>query len=44
MQSRLNKTLPDWTVGVFPDQMKNLSDFSFAMKAYTHEMQRLKGG
>lgn len=44
IESRLNKALPDWTVGVFPDQMKNLSDFSFAMKAYTHEMQRLKGG
>ena len=43
-QTRFNKTLPDWTKEVFPDQMKELSDFSFEMKAMTPEMQRLKGG
>jgi len=44
IETRLNKTLPSWTYGVFPDQMKELSDFSFAMKGYTHPMRRLKGG
>ena len=44
MQSRYNKTLPEWTTGYFPDQMKELSDFSFSMQAYTTDMQRLRGG
>jgi hypothetical protein len=37
-------TLPNWTHGVYPEKLKPLSDFSFAMKAYTKEMQRLRGG
>ena len=44
MQSRYNMSLPDWTTGYFPDQMKELSDFSASMAAYTTEMQRLRGG
>ena len=37
-------TLPAWTAEVYPDKLRTLSDFSFAMKAYTKEMQRLRGG
>ena len=37
-------TLPNWTQGVYPEKLKPLSDFSFGMKAYTKEMQRLRGG
>ena len=44
MQSSCNMPLPNWTIGYFPDQMKELSDFSFSMQAYTTEMQRLRGG
>ena len=36
--------LPEWTTGYFPDKMKELSDFSASMAAYTTEMQRLRGG
>lgn len=43
-QSRFNMTLPKWTKEVFPGPMKELSDFSFELKAYTPQMQRLKGG
>ena len=44
MQSRYNLPLPEWTTGYFPDKMKELSDFSASMAAYTTEMQRLRGG
>jgi len=44
IETRFNMTLPNWTHGVYPEKLKPLSDFSFAMKAYTKEMQRLRGG
>jgi len=44
IESSCNMPLPNWTTGYFPDQMKELSDFSFSMQAYTTEMQRLRGG
>lgn len=44
IESRFNKSLPEWTKDVFPLPMKELSDFSFELKAYTPDMQRLKGG
>ncbi|XP_046643622.1 lysosomal acid phosphatase-like [Daphnia pulicaria] len=44
IEDRFNKTLPDWTTKYFPSPMKEFSDFSFEMKAYNLEMQRLRGG
>lgn len=44
IEDRFNMTLPAWTAEVYPDKLRTLSDFSFAMKAYTKEMQRLRGG
>ncbi|XP_076049446.1 prostatic acid phosphatase-like [Oratosquilla oratoria] len=38
-----NLTLPDWTTKVL-DKMKELSDFSFELVAYTKEMKRLRAG
>jgi lysosomal acid phosphatase len=43
-KDRFKKTLPEWTKKYFPVPMKELSDFSFKMKAYNLEMQRLRGG
>lgn len=44
IEDRFNKTLPEWTDKYFPGPMKALSDFSFSMKAYNLDMQRLRGG
>ncbi|XP_046643303.1 prostatic acid phosphatase-like [Daphnia pulicaria] len=44
IEDRFNKTLPEWTTKYFPSPMKEFSDFSFEMKAYNLEMQRLRGG
>ncbi|EFX74583.1 hypothetical protein DAPPUDRAFT_251804 [Daphnia pulex] len=43
IEDRFNKTLPEWTTKYFPSPMKEFSDFSFEMKAYNLEMQRLRG-
>lgn len=42
-----NFTLPEWTEKIFPkyeDRLYALDAFSFKMKSYTLELQRLKGG
>lgn len=39
-----NFTLPDWTKEVYPDAMKPISGLSFAVKAYTPLLARLKSG
>ncbi|KAK4037247.1 prostatic acid phosphatase isoform X2 [Daphnia magna] len=44
IENRFNKSLPEWAKKFFPNPMKEFSDFSFAMKAFTLEMQRLRGG
>ena len=43
-KDRFNMALPEWTKKYFPIPMKDFSDFSFQMKAYNLEMQRLRGG
>lgn len=44
VESVYNKTLPDWTKDVFPDQMKYLRDLSFTLTTWTHELKRLRNG
>lgn len=44
IESLYNKTLPDWTKKVFPDEMKTMADLSFTLSTYTQEMKRLRGG
>lgn len=39
-----NFTLPDWTKGVYPDKMFEISGLSFAVKTYTKLLARLKSG
>ena len=41
-KDRFNMALPEWTKKYFPIPMKDFSDFSFQMKAYNLEMQRLR--
>jgi hypothetical protein len=41
-KDRYNMALPEWTKKYFPIPMKDFSDFSFQMKAYNLEMQRLR--
>lgn len=39
-----NFTLPEWTKEVYPDKLKPVSGLSFAVKAYTPLLARLKSG
>ncbi|KAL1123351.1 hypothetical protein AAG570_002436, partial [Ranatra chinensis] len=36
--------LPEWTKSVYPEKMKEATEFSFIMNAYTRELQKIKGG
>jgi len=36
--------LPEWTKKYFPDKMRFLAEQSYIYKAYTREMQKIKGG
>ncbi|KAK2727676.1 prostatic acid phosphatase-like [Artemia franciscana] len=44
IETRFNLTLPNWTDSVYPEPLKEVSDFSFGMKAYTNEMKKIRGG
>nr|XP_022906209.1 prostatic acid phosphatase-like [Onthophagus taurus] len=44
IENYMNFTLPEWTKEVFPDKMKPLSDFSFALPCYKRELARFKTG
>lgn len=37
-------TLPEWTKTVYPEPLRTLAQWSFALPAYTPELRRLKGG
>lgn len=39
-----NFTLPEWTKTVYPEPLKTLAQWSFALPAYTPMLRRLKGG
>jgi lysosomal acid phosphatase len=39
-----NKTLPEWTQKVYPEEMQFLNDFNFKTKTWTHELKRLRSG
>jgi lysosomal acid phosphatase len=39
-----NKTLPEWTKRVFPEEMKYLRDLSFTVTTWTPELKRLRAG
>lgn len=44
IERNFNFTLPDWTVGVFPNKMRSLAALSFATMTYTERLARLKVG
>ncbi|KAK3925694.1 Lysosomal acid phosphatase [Frankliniella fusca] len=44
IESLKNLTLPEWTKKVYPEPLRMLAQWSFAIPAYTPELQRLKGG
>lgn len=45
IEAQNNLSLPDWTSGYFPGgKFKELSDMSFWVDTWTHELKRLKGG
>lgn len=44
IESLYNKTLPEWTNKVFPSQMQYMTDLSFILTTWTHEMKRLAAG
>ncbi|KAJ1528663.1 hypothetical protein ONE63_007057 [Megalurothrips usitatus] len=44
IESLKNFTLPEWTKTVYPEPLKTLAQWSFALPAYTPELRRLKGG
>jgi hypothetical protein len=44
IETLYNKTLPDWTAKVFPENMSEMRDISFKLSTYTPEMKRLRGG
>lgn len=44
IESLKNLTLPEWTKPVYPEPLRTLAQWSFALPAYTTELQRLKGG
>jgi len=39
-----NKTLPAWTQNVYPDKMRFITDLTFKLNTFTHEMKRLRTG
>lgn len=44
IESDNNFTLPNWTDKVFPNKLKPLAEFAFALPCYTKEMAKLKVG
>lgn len=44
IENLYNKTLPEWTMSVFPDKLKPLAAKSFTVSAYNKILQRLKSG
>jgi len=44
LQTLYNKTLPQWTKSVFPEELKPLAILSFMIEAYNKILQRLKAG
>lgn len=37
-------TLPEWTEKYYPEQLQNLTDFSYILGVYNDELKRIKGG
>ncbi|XP_018046837.1 PREDICTED: prostatic acid phosphatase-like isoform X1 [Atta colombica] len=44
IETLYNKTLPQWTKSVFPEELKPLAILSFMIEAYNKILQRLKAG
>nr|XP_022906218.1 prostatic acid phosphatase-like isoform X1 [Onthophagus taurus] len=44
IEDLMNFTLPEWTKQVFPNKMKPLYDFTFALPCYKRELARFKTG
>lgn len=44
IESLKNMTLPEWTKPVYPEPLRTIAQWSFALPAYTPELRRLKGG
>lgn len=43
LQALYNLTLPNWAVK-YTSQLKNITNLSFKLFGYTHELKRLRGG
>lgn len=44
IESLKNMKLPNWTTEVYPEPLRTIAAWSFALPAYTTELRRLKGG
>jgi hypothetical protein len=44
LQKEYGLKLPEWTEKYYPEQMQNLTDFSFVLNVYNDELKKLKGG